>query len=350
MLLTVKVKLLPNNEQKQQLLATMERFNEACDMVSVDAFACRCFNKFAIQAKLYRRIREEYRLSAQLAVRCISKVVESYKADITNIRERNKRRKADEPVIELAVHTFRPHSAIVYDQRILSWKGPDMVSITALDGRLIIPAVVGGKYAPLEMSRVKGQADLIYVDRQFYLCVIVDVPEEAPITPDGFLGVDLGIVNLAMDNDGHAFEGQQVEENRQKYGLIKKKLQGVGTKSAKKHLKKVSKKESRFKADENHRISKAVVSLAKGSGRGIALEELTYINVRSTVRKAQRDSRSKWAFSQLRQFIAYKAMLAGVPLVIIDPKNTSRQCSACGHIAKANRPTQSEFCCVTYVK
>ena len=76
------------------------------------------------------------------------------------------------------------------------------------------------------------------------------------------------------------------------------------------------------------------------------MEELTHINARSTVRKAQRDSRSRWAFSQLRQFIAYKVMLAGVPLVIIDPKNTSRQCSACGHIAKSNRPTRSEFCCV----
>ena len=90
-----------------------------------------------------------------------------------------------------------------------------------------------------------------------------------------------------------------------------------------------------------------MVSLAKGTGRGIALEELTHINVRSTVRKAQRDSRSKWAFSQLRQFIAYKARLAGVPLVIIDPKNTSRQCNVCGHIDEKNRPTRSEFCCVS---
>ena len=123
-------------------------------------------------------------------------------------------------------------------------------------------------------------------------------------------------------------------------------MQGVGTRTAKKHLKKVSKKESRFKADENRRISKAVVSQAKGTGRGIALEELTHINVRSTVAKAQRDSRSKWAFSQLRLFIAYKAMLAGIPLVIIDPKNTSRQCSACGHIDEKNRPTRADFRCV----
>jgi len=347
MLLTVKVKLLPNSEQKQQLLATMEAFNKACDMVSVDAFACRCFNKFAIQAKLYRRIREEFRLSAQLTVRCISKVVESYQTDIMNIRERNKRKAPDMPKEELVVHTFRPHSAMVYDQRILSWKGLDNVSITSLDGRLIIPTVVRGKYAPLEMSRVKGQADLIYIDGRFYLCVIVDVPEEAPITPDGYLGIDLGVVNLAVDSDGNTYEGKRVEESRQKYGLLKAKLQGVGTKSAKKHLVKVSKKESKFKADENHRISKAVVSLAKGTGRGIALEELTHINARSTVMKAQRDSRSKWAFSQLRKFIAYKAALAGVPLVIIDPRNTSRQCSACGHIDEKNRPTRSDFCCVS---
>ena len=77
------------------------------------------------------------------------------------------------------------------------------------------------------------------------------------------------------------------------------------------------------------------------------MEELTHINVRSTVARAQLDSRSKWAFSQLRQFIAYKAALAGVPLVIIDPKNTSRQCSACGHIDEKNRPTQSDFCRVS---
>ena len=98
----------------------MERFNEACDMVSEDAFACRCFNKFAIQAKLYKRIRAEFGLSAQLSVRCISKVVESYQTDIANIRERNQRKAPDMPQEELVVHTFRPHSAIVYDQRILS--------------------------------------------------------------------------------------------------------------------------------------------------------------------------------------------------------------------------------------
>ena len=69
------------------------------------------------------------------------------------------------------------------------------------------------------------------------------MPEEAPLTPDGYLGIDLGVVNLAVDSDSNVYEGKNVEESRQKYGLIKAKLQGTGTKSAKKHLRRVSKKE-----------------------------------------------------------------------------------------------------------
>ena len=53
-----------------------------------------------------------------------------------------------------------------------------------------------------------------------------------------------------------------------------------------------------------------------------------------------------WAFHQLRAFIAYKAALAGVPLVAVDPRDTSRQCPACGCIDKRNRPSQARFSCI----
>ncbi|NCC37325.1 MAG: transposase, partial [Chloroflexia bacterium] len=37
---------------------------------------------------------------------------------------------------------------------------------------------------------------------------------------------------------------------------------------------------------------------------------------------------------------------AGVPVVAVDPRNTSRTCAVCGHCEKANRRSQAEFCCV----
>ena len=52
-----------------------------------------------------------------------------------------------------------------------------------------------------------------------------------------------------------------------------------------------------------------------------------------------------WAFYQLRQFIAYKALAAGIPVIPVNPRNTSRTCSECGHCEKANRKSRDEFAC-----
>lgn len=60
----------------------------------------------------------------------------------------------------------------------------------------------------------------------------------------------------------------------------------------------------------------------------------------------QRAALHNWAFAQLRAFLTYKAALAGVLLITIDPRNTSRECSACGSIDKRNRIDQSSFRCL----
>jgi ribosomal protein L37AE/L43A len=44
-------------------------------------------------------------------------------------------------------------------------------------------------------------------------------------------------------------------------------------------------------------------------------------------------------------FVEYKAKLAGVPVVAVDPRNSSRTCSACGHCATENRRTRDLFEC-----
>ncbi len=109
-----------------------------------------------------------------------------------------------------------------------------------------------------------------------------------------------------------------------------------GTKSTKRHLKKLRQQQARFQKDTNHRISKNLVARAKGTARGIALEDLSDIRERTRLRKAQRARHSNWGFAQLRQFISYKAALAGVLVYIINPAYTSQRCSACGHTTSAD--------------
>ncbi len=324
MKLTVKVKLISTSEQDLSLLKTMEAFNEACNYASEIAFTQKTFGQIGIHKLYYRTIRDNFGLSAQLSIRAIGKVSESYKTD------------------KKVQHGFKPHSAIVYDQRILSFKGLDLVSILSLDGRLKIP-IVFGSYAKLEQRRARGQADLIYQKGHFYLCLVVEVPDGKPIDPQGILGIDMGIINLATTSDGQTFSGKQVDVVREKITKFKSTLQKKGTKSAKRHLKKLSGRERRFKRNTNHTIAKRIVQLAKDTRSAIALENLKGFRV--TVRKSQREQFGKWAFGELGRFITYKARLAGIPIFSVNPRNTSRTCSQCGYISKANRKSQSEFVC-----
>jgi IS605 OrfB family transposase len=315
---TLFVKLLPTPEQSKSLFKTLEAFNNACNEIAEVAFEHRTANKVRLQKFVYYDIRRKYGLSAQLTIRAISKVAEAYKRD-----------KRIKP-------SFRKDGAIVYDQRILSWKGIDRVSITTLKGREIIP-VKFGAYQAERLNRIRGQADLILRDGVFYLAVVVDVPEPPTYDAKEWLGVDLGIKNIATDSDGQVWSGGQLNGLRRRYARLKAKLQSKGTKSAKRLLRKRSGKEARFARNVNHIISKRLVAKAKGTERGIALEDLTGIRSRITVRKPQRRTQHSWSFHQLRRFIEYKAKLAGVPVRFINPKNTSRTCPNCGFISKTNR-------------
>jgi putative transposase len=326
MKLTIQLQLLPTAPQKADLLATIERFNEAATFAARVGFDAGVFGQVSIHQLAYKAIREKFGLSAQLAVRAIAKAVECFQRDKTIC-----------PV-------FKPRSAICYDQRVLSFKGLTTVSIWSLSGRLLIPFVCGD-YQKERQGRIKGQADLVYRQGKFYLLCTIDFPEGTPIKPGDVIGVDMGLVNIATDSTGETFSGEQVDKTRRHYAKHRAGLNRVGTKSARRRLSKVRKREANFRRNENHRISKQIVAKAKATGSAIALEDLKGIRDRVSVKKPQRNRHAGWSFLQLRSFLTYKAVLAGVPILMVDPRNTSRTCSACGHCEKANRKNQAEFEC-----
>ncbi len=192
---TMLLKLVPTTEQHQALLDTMHHFNAACDYVASVAFAEKTANKFALQKLVYGELRTTYKLAAQLAIRAMSKASEAYK-----------REKSIQP-------TFKPEGAVVYDERVMSFKGLLTVSLLTTSGRVLVPFLVGG-YQTARMDSIKGQADLIYRKGVFYLAVTLDVPIPTPDEVTDTLGVDLGIINLATDSEGETFSGEQVEKVR----------------------------------------------------------------------------------------------------------------------------------------
>ncbi len=346
MLLTAHLKLLVCEEERSLLLAYIEQTNIACNKVSAIAFHDNNFNRVNLHKQCYYEIREEFGLSAQTTCLVTRKVADSYRTDLENIRIRNRSRPKNELKEELKRHKFKKHGAVSYDARCMSWKGRDKISILTLEGRIIVPIVLSGKYADLDITKVHGEVDLLYRKGEFYLAVTYEAPEPPLMVPTDFIGVDMGRRNILSTSDGNFYCGDECEANRKKYVRLRQKFQSVGTKSAHKHLSKLDMKESNFKKNRNHNISKELVSQAKGTGRGIALEELTYIPRLRTANRAFNDGSSKWAFRQLRSFIEYKAKLSGVPVIIVDSAYTSQKCSVCGHIDENNRITQSSFVCL----
>jgi len=327
MMQTLKIKLEPSAEDSRALLETMHQFNAACNYVAEVAFNMHTANKIKLHPFVYQKIRQEFGISSQMAVRAISKVCEAYKKN-----------KSIKP-------TFDLDGAIVYDQRIMSWKKPDQVSLLTLQGRIKVPVVICDYHAP-RLDKIRGQADLVYQRGSFYLCVVVEVLEPAKIIPKNVIGVDLGIKNIAADSTGEEFSGEKIEQVRTKIDALRSELQSCGTKSAKRHLKKLSGREARFHRDVNHCISKKLVAKAKDTSSVIVLEDLSGIRKRITVPKAQRRKQHSWGFYQLRQFIDYKAAIAGVPVIYIDPAYTSQECPICHHTSRSNRPTRDKFSCV----
>ncbi|MFE2737314.1 RNA-guided endonuclease InsQ/TnpB family protein [Streptomyces sp. NPDC059349] len=350
MKLVVRVKLLPTPVQAAALEATLHACNEAATWAASVAFEKEARCPRELRKHTYAEIRVRWGLGAQAAQHAIKKTCDAYTTLKANLRAgrygrpgtRRHIRAAGKPI------AFRPQAAQPYDDRMLSWQHQARtVSIWTTAGRLKNMAFTGqAEQLEVLAAHRKGESDLVCQGGKWFLIATCEITEAAPNThPAGFLGVDLGIVNIAATSDGARHCGRRINRKREQDRKLRRKLQKKSTKSAKRRAKKYAGKEARRNKDINHKISKRIVAEAERTGRGIALEELTGIRERARLRMPQRVKIHSWPFAQLGSFIAYKAKRAGVPVVYVDPAYTSQECSQCHHTARANRPSQAVLSC-----
>lgn len=335
MKLVAAIKLKPSKDQVQALKETLERCNAACNWIAAHGFETGTTRQFALHKLTYAEVRSRFGLAAQVAVRSIAKVADAFKIN------------------RKVAPVFRRHAAQPYDERLFSFRG-GMLSIWTLGGRIKVPFVTGERQQAALAFR-KGEADLAFVRGKWFLICVCDVPETETFDPGDWIGVDLGIANIASTSDGERFCGEAVLKTRDRYARLRAHHQRRAATAAKRSVRRnqrrklraLSGREVRFRRHENHVISKALVATAERTGRGLALEDLTHIRSRVKARgKKQRGRLHGWSFRQLRTFVGYKAALVGVPVRLVDPAYTSQGCSSCGSIDKRNRPNQSTFSCL----
>ena len=193
MKLTVQAKLRPSREQADALERTLRASNAAANEISEIAWGRRSFGQYKLHRLVYHSVRASSGLSSQMVIRAISKVADAYKLD--------KKRK----------RTFKALGAIAYDDRILRWRSEaSEVSIWTVSGRESISFICGERTSELLKVR-QGESDLVFRGSKWYLLATVNVEEPPPGTPEDWIGVDLGIANIATDSEGETHLGENRE-------------------------------------------------------------------------------------------------------------------------------------------
>jgi putative transposase len=139
MKLVANIQLTPTKDEAKLLRQTLEACNAACNAASqlgFEKFGPKKVRQFNLQKVVYQRLRDDFGLTAQAAVRSIAKVADAYKAAKVNGH------KLEEPV------SFRKHAAQPYNARIFRFlPGVDQVSTWTLTGRIKLSFVCGEKGA-----------------------------------------------------------------------------------------------------------------------------------------------------------------------------------------------------------
>ena len=333
----LKIKLRTLNRGKAARLAALADEFTACVRFHWERIAVlKTTNVTEIHRDCYREARERFHLPAATTQQARDKALSAYRSYL----ERRKRNRRCNPP------TFRrtlPIRLAADNLRIFADK--TMVRVTTTDGFLWLPVIV----PPAFTARIylpHAVSEIVRKGKDWYLMLAVkrpDVPARAGEKPH--FGVDLGLANTAVlvgPGVVKFFDGKPLRYVRGRYFRYRQELQKKGKVGM---IKRSKGRESRWTTDMNHKISREIIDIVKAAGGVLHVERL--VGIRERIRATKKVNRMLhgWAFGQLLQFLTYKGIAAGVPVIEEDPRHTSQRCSRCGHTERANRTKQSVFCC-----
>ena len=168
---------------------------------------------------------------------------------------------------------------------------------------------------------------IFYKNNVFYLSIPFDVPE-LPINCDTCIGVDMGEQRFAVSSDGIIFNDYAYNARRRRLRYLKRCLQRKGSKSAIKHLHRLSVKEQNQSTDMCHRVANDIISSTTASI--IVIEDLSKIKkstartVNGFIRKSHNRRISQIPFYKLKRILSYKALLHGKRVETVSPFMTSQ--------------------------
>ncbi len=333
---TIRLELTPSVAQAAQFVITRQQFTTAFNAVCAVGWEQQITNGVQLHHATYYPLRSTLPdLPSNLLVQARMKATEAIKSAFVL---QKKGRKVGMPV---AVDCPPRYNERTYT---LDWES-QTVRMSLVGGRQTVRFNIP-EYSTKYAGNPIDTADLLLRHGRWWLHVVVSVaaPEIAPT--DQVVGVDLGVVRPAVTSNNQFLGERHWKATEGALFHLKRNLQKKGTKSAKRHLKRLRGKQARFRRNNDHILSKQIVGSTE-PGATIVVENLTNIRKRVKGRHQTQTQRRihGWSFAQLKSFTLYKAEERGCTVVAVDPRHTSQACSCCGHTARNNRRSRGRFVC-----
>jgi len=319
---------------------------EACRAIQQKAIDFAWENKktatFTLIKALYPSLKAQYphfhTQWLQSAVRSGATVVHSF---------RNRKRKGK-------TNTERPHvrRPFVYVSKQLlkiDWNGKTLTLTFPVSSRDKEPIVLSfrphHKYSRLLDEWKAGRAELGEPTlTRTSLSIPLKFPDAACYEPTTVLGIDSNETNLTVSDGalrevreidtGYAAKASRDHDRRVRKGTKGKQNPKARRKVAAKHGRRRREKV----AEVWHRVTLLLIAQAIAAQAAIVLENLKGIKDGLLKRGMSRRMRQRllnyWSIMAFHRILSQKAERYGVPVIFVDPSNTSRTCPVCGRMNK----------------
>ncbi len=205
-----------------------------------------------------------------------------------------------------------------------------------------------------DIKGVPKMCNIIRQGNKWMAHIVYEVPERKLKKYPNTMGVDLGIINLITTADTHGntktYSGRQALSIQHYFNKEIAKVQG---KSMKQQKKKRTKSTSRMHRHKSRQINQLIHTATKRTIDDAIKHKVGTIvigdikNIRKDKHWRKKDSQKlhSWSFAKLTSQLTYKAMLAGIRVVKVGERDTSKTCSVCGVIKKSNRKHRGLYRC-----
>jgi putative transposase len=310
--ISVKCKLIVYQELRREIDRTLDGFADACNQILTTATDAKCWNVTKLHHLVYHRVRLSTGLKANHVCQAIRRVVGNAKA-VKQIH--CLLRSSGEVSSPSRIRKFRP-SSISLDARTFKYdESKQVAGITLISGRVNLPLKIGGYQIALLRGQTPTSATLNKTRQgDYFINIVVEIESKPTGKTPKVIGVDLGRTDIATTSTGKAWSGKHIQATRDRYSKTRANVQSKRTRSARRLIRRLQGRETRYQKWLNHNISKQLIREAKELDAALAFEDLTKIRQslnQQPRNKTERRRTNNWAFYQLRVFVAYKAIIAG---------------------------------------